>query len=41
MFIFVLWFMLPRSGNIAYLWATVAALAILGYFIVSYFMLKR
>ena len=29
MFIFVLWFMLPRSGSVAYLWATVAAVAIL------------
>jgi len=41
MFVFVLWFMLPRSGNIAYVWATVLALAILGYFVASYFMLKK
>lgn len=41
MFIFVLWFMLPRAGNTAYWWAAGFALAILGYFVVSYRFLRR
>ena len=41
MFVFVLWFMLPRSGNVAYIWATVLSLAILGYFVFSYLSLRR
>ena len=41
MFIFVVWFMLPRAGNTAYLWAGGFALGILGYFVVSYYLLRR
>ena len=41
MFIFVVWFMLPRVGNTAYLWAGGFALGILGYFVVSYYLLRR
>lgn len=41
MFIFVVWFMLPRAGNTAYLWAGGFALGILGYFVVSYYFLRR
>lgn len=41
MFIFVLWFALPRSGDIAYLWAAGFSLAILAYFAISYYFLKR
>ncbi len=41
MFIFVLYFTLPRIGSSAYLWAALAALAILAYFVVSYRLLRR
>ncbi|MBK7216677.1 MAG: hypothetical protein IPH95_06330 [Candidatus Promineofilum sp.] len=41
MFIFVVYFMLPRVGNAAYLWAGGFALAILGYFVISYYFLRR
>ena len=41
MFIFILWFMLPRAGDTAYLWAAGFALGILGYFVVSYYFLRR
>lgn len=41
MFLFVIYFLLPRVGNTAYVWAALAALAILGYFVVSYRMLRR
>ena len=41
MFIFVVYFMTPRVGNTAYLWASGFALGILGYFVVSYYFLRR
>ena len=41
MFLFVVWFMLGRAGDMAYLWAAGFALGILGYFVASYYFLHK
>lgn len=40
-FIFVMWYTYPSRGNIAILWSAGLALAVLGYFLVSYYKLYR
>lgn len=40
-FIFVMWYTYPTNGNIAILWSAGLSLALLGYFIFSYYKLYR
>lgn len=40
-FVFVMWYAYPARGNVAILWAGGLALALLGYFVFSYYKLYR
>lgn len=40
-FLFVMWYAYPTRGNVAILWGGVLSLAILGYFVFSYYKLYR
>jgi hypothetical protein len=40
-FIFVMWFAYPTRGTTAIVWAGGLAAAMLGYFVVSYYLLNR
>jgi hypothetical protein len=40
-FLFVMWYAYPTRGNVAILWGGGLSLAILGYFVFSYYKLYR